>query len=94
MSMCENPTAHITKTPRRAANTAAAKVSDRARVRGPIARREPMMCVCIIASVARVISIPFTRCGQASPEPELPAKDQFDDLRGSPAQLQLGPTTG
>lgn len=35
------------------------------------------MCVCMIASVARVISIPITRCGQASPEPELPVKVQL-----------------
>jgi hypothetical protein len=59
MSIFENPTAQITNAPRRAANAAAAKVSDLGRVRDPVAGREPMMCVCMTASVAGVISIPL-----------------------------------
>src|SRR3984893_12474907 len=56
MSMCENPTAHITKTPRRAANTAAARVSDLGRVSERVACLEPMTCACMIVSLAGVIA--------------------------------------
>jgi len=55
--------------------------SDLGRVCDPVAGREPMMCVCMIVSVAGVIRIPFTDAATPPPEPDCRAACLVDRKR-------------